>query len=384
MKIVFFGLTITSAWGNGHATTYRSLIKALARRGHSISFIEKDVEWYRDNRDMPKPGFCSVELYEDWEASGKALVRSCRDADAIVIGSYFPDAITATKTLTEAGYGPLIFYDIDTPVTLAALRACGRTEYIERALIPHFDVYLSFTGAPALRELEEDFGARRAVPFYCSVDSDLYKPSAIRDEYRCDLSYLGTFAPDRQPKLMHLLCEPAMLLSERKFVVAGAMYPQGISWPGNVSRLTHVAPPDHPAFYSSARFTLNLTRGDMVAAGYSPSVRLFEASACGAAILSDDWAGLDEFLTPGEQILLPRDEHDVADILLHLSDEQRLRIGNEARDRILSSHTSHHRAVEFEGIISDIGSAKPHPDLQGIVGRDQVHTASTHQTSTPP
>jgi spore maturation protein CgeB len=384
MKIVFFGLTITSAWGNGHATTYRSLIKALARRGHRITFIEKDVEWYRDNRDMAKPGFCSVELYEDWHISGEALVRSCRDADAVVIGSYFPDAIAATKALIDAGHGPLLFYDIDTPVTLAALRASGRTEYIESALIPDFDVYLSFTGGPALQELETNFGARRAVPFYCSVDSDLYKPSGVRDEFRCDLSYLGTFAPDRQPKLIHLLCEPAALLPERRFLVAGAMYPQGSRWPGNVSRLTHVAPPDHPAFYSSARFTLNLTRSDMVAAGSSPSVRLFEASACGAAILSDDWEGLDEFLTPGEQILLPRDEHDVADILLHLSDEQRVRIGNEARDRILSSHTSSHRAVEFEEIVSSLGSARPHLVPRGIAGKDQVHTISTPQMSAHP
>jgi spore maturation protein CgeB len=384
MKIVIFGLTITSAWGNGHATTYRSLIKALARRGHQVAFVEKDVEWYRDNRDLPKPAFCSVELYNDWLSQGAALVRLCADADAIVIGSYFADAISATKAVLDAGHGPLLFYDIDTPITLAALRTSGSTEYVNTSLIPQFDAYLSFTGGPALQELEARFGARRALPLYCSVDTDLYKPSGIREEYRCDLSYLGTYAPDRQPKLMQLLCEPAALLPDRGFIVAGAMYPPEARWPANVARLTHVAPPDHPAFYSAARFTLNLTRADMVATGYSPSVRLFEASACGAAILSDDWEGLDEFLTPGEQILLPRDEHDVADILLNLSDEQRRKIGNDARERILASHTSLHRAIEFEEIVSSIGSTRPSTNLQEIAGKDLARATSVPQTSAHP
>ena len=384
MKIVVFGLTITSAWGNGHATTFRSLIKALARGGHKVIFIEKDVEWYRDNRDLPKPGFCALELYQNWQSSGEALVRCCVNADAIVIGSYFPDAIAATRALLEAGFGPLFFYDIDTPVTLAALRSCARTEYLESSLIPYFDAYLSFTGGPALKELETRFGARRALPFYCSVDPDLYKTSPVRDEFSCDLSYLGTYAADRQPKLVRFLTQPAALLPERRFVVAGAMYPQETAWQPNVSRLTHVAPPDHPAFYSSARFTLNLTRDDMVTAGYSPSVRLFEASACGAAILSDDWEGLDEFLSPGEQILLPRDEHDVADILLNLSDEQRRKIGKDARERILASHTSLHRAAQFEQIVSSIGTAsRQNSSVNELRQRSGSHEVNSSTEYTP-
>jgi spore maturation protein CgeB len=377
MKVVIFGLTITSAWGNGHATTYRSLVKALAARGHRILFIEKDVEWYRDNRDLPKPAFCSVETYKDWDASGNVLVNSCADADAIVIGSYFQDAIVTTRALLEAGHGPIIFYDIDTPVTLAALRATGSTEYIDSSLISYFDCYLSFTGGPVLQELETQFGAQRALAFYCSVDPELYRPSAIRDDFRCDLSYLGTYARDRQKKLTKLLCAPASLLPERQFAVAGAQYPQETVWPDNVSRLIHVAPADHPAFYSSSRFTLNLTRSDMISTGYSPSVRLFEASACGATILSDDWEGLDEFLSPGEQILLPRDEHDVADILLHLSDDERRKIGDEARERILATHTSLHRAVQFEEIVSNLGGISSRKVLQKFADKDPVHEGAS-------
>ena len=354
MKIVFFGLTITSAWGNGHATTYRSLLRALAKRGHTIHFVEQDVEWYRSNRDLPDPEFCTLHLYDTWALSSAALVSLCGDADAIVIGSYFSDAIITTEALLTNGFGPLLFYDIDTPITLTQLRTNGKTPYLEQKYIPQYDAYLSFTGGKALKELEQTFGARCALPLYCSVDSTFYQPKLPIPQFRCDLSYLGTYAADRQTKLSRLLKRPAELLPDKEFLVAGAMYPPEAVWTDNVRRLIHVYPASHPDFYSSSRFTLNLTRSDMVAAGYSPSVRLFEASACGAAILSDDWEGLESFLTPGEQILLPRSEHDVADILLHLSDAERLRIGSQARERILAEHTSDHRALQFENIIGTL------------------------------
>ncbi len=352
MKIVFYGLTITSSWGNGHATTYRSLCRALTRRGHRIHFVEKDVEWYRSNRDMPEPTFATVHLYEDWPSKARALLALSEDADVVVIGSYFPDAITATRALADRAQQPILFYDIDTPITLAQLRVNGRTEYLDASLIPAYAAYLSFTGGPALAELETRFGARRAVAFFCSVDPDTYRPTAADERFRCDLSYLGTYAADRQPKLMHLLDAPAALDATRSFLVAGPQYPESTSFQPNVRRLIHVSPRDHPAFYSSSRFTLNLTRADMVAAGWSPSVRLFEASACGAVLLSDRWDGLEEFLTPGEEILLPADAHDVVHILREVSDAERTRIGSRARERILAHHTAEHRAAEFEEIVS--------------------------------
>lgn len=352
MKIVLYGLTITSSWGNGHATTYRSLLKALARRGHSITFVEKDVEWYRSNRDLPEPPYCTVRLYEDWATEHPALLALSRDADAIVVGSYFPDAIAATEALHAAGLGPLLFYDIDTPITLAGLRAQGRTDYLRADLIPYYAAYLSFTGGPALKELEERFGAPRAVPFYCSVDPELYRPTAVQAAFRCSLSYLGTYARDRQPKLLALLNMTAQQSPDEHFIVAGPQYPEHEPWAPNVERIIHLSPPQHPAFYSSSRFTLNLTRDDMVAAGWSPSVRLFEASACGAAILSDRWPGLEEFLEPGREILLPRTADDVATILQDTPEAEREAMGKRARERILAQHTSEHRAEQFEQVVS--------------------------------
>ena len=352
MKIVVFGLTLSSSWGNGHATTYRSLLKALARDGHKITFIEKDAEGYRSNRDLPDPEFCTLRLYDDWSLDYHSLVCSCLDADAIVIGSYYPDAIRATMALLDLGCGPLLFYDIDTPVTLAQLRTYGRTEYLDPALIPYYDAYLSFTGGPVLRELTERFGATWAVPFYCSVDSSLHRPVPARPRFQCDLSYIGTYAPDRQPSLNYLLGGTASRLPSAQFIVAGSKYPIQVKWQSNVRRIVHIAPGDHAAFYSSSRFTLNLTRSDMIAAGYSPSVRLFEASACATAILSDCWPGLEEFLTPGDEILNPSGPKEVADILCNLLESDCVRLGRRARERVLAEHSSSHRAAQFAEVVA--------------------------------
>ena len=356
MKIVVYGLTLTSSWGNGHATTYRSLLKALARRGHQIVFVEKDVEWYRSNRDLPSPNFCRVELYADWAADEARLTDCSRDADAIVIGSYFPDAIAASRALFAHVSGAILFYDIDTPITLHHLRENGRTDYLDVRDIPAYSAYLSFTGGPALVELESRFGARRAIAFYCSVDAEIYQPTAERSEFECALSYLGTYARDRQNKLMRFLNGPAELLPGEQFLVAGPQYPASVAWRSNVRRIIHVPPSDHPAFYSSSRFTLNLTREDMIMSGYSPSVRLFEASACGATILSDAWLGLEDFLMPGREVLLPSSSEDVAWLLREVADEERIQIGRRAQERILASHTSEHRAVQFEQIVSECSS----------------------------
>ena len=357
MKIVIYGLAITSSWGNGHATTYRSLCKALARCGHQIHFIEKNLEWFRDNRDMPHPEFCKVHLYSDWTESARSLIRLSKDADAIVVGSYFPDAMAATAALLEAGHGSLIFYDIDTPITIAKLRKDGNAGYIDAKQIPQFAAYLSFTGGPVLREIEERFGSPCAVPFYCSVDPELYRPKPAERKFECSLSYLGTYANDRQPKLMELLNGTAELMPESRFIVAGAQYPEDTPWTKNVERITHLSPPDHPSFYCSSKFTLNLTRDEMVAAGYSPSVRLYEATECSATIISDYRIGLEQFLKPKEEVLVPKNAYEVSQIIRNVSEEDRMRIGVNARERVLSEHTATHRAAQFEQVESRRGGS---------------------------
>ena len=350
MKIVAFGLSITSAWGNGHATTFRALFEALHRRGHDISFYEKNVEWYASNRDLPEPPYCRLRLYENWSEIAAEVRRELSDADVGLVGSYFPDGIHVIDELLESRAAVKAFYDIDTPITVAGLRENGKTEYLDAKQVSGFDVYFSFTGGPTLREIESRFGARAAVPLYCSFDPREYRRFQVNKRFACDLSYMGTYAPDRQAKLEELLVRPAEQLPEMKFIVAGPQYPKEIRWPKNVRRIVHLNPRWHARFYSSARLTLNVTRREMVIAGYSPSVRLFEAAACGATIVSDNWPGLDSFFMPGQEILLSTDVSAVVRYLGLGASELRC-VGEAAQQRVLAEHTSEVRALEFEAAV---------------------------------
>jgi spore maturation protein CgeB len=382
MKLVVLGLSITSSWGNGHATTYRGLCRALAVRGHRVVFLEWDAPWYGGaHRDLPPQAcdYASILLFGRW-ADGRALLRrELADADAVLLGSYFPQGVEAASLLAQEYAGPRLYYDIDTPITVRALREQGGAEYLRADQVPIFDVYLSFTGGPVLRELEETLGAPRAVPFYCSVDPERHAPVAARREYRCDLGYMGTWAADRQPELEALLCEPARRAPRRSFIVAGPQYPPELDWPANVRRFEHLPPAEHAAFYSSGRLTLNLTRAEMRRSGWSPSVRLFEAAACGAAILSDRWQGLDSVLAPGTEILLADTPADT-EAALSRSDTELRRIGEAARARVLAEHTNAARAAVFEAEVRRAAetrrSAPPRPlDTPGrpsYIGRPEV------------
>ena len=351
MKIVFCGLAITSSWGNGHATTYRALIRALHDRGHQVVFFERDLEWYASNRDMPEPPFCKVHIYERWNEVRALLRRELSQADVAVVGSYFPDGIAAISEVLESGVPVKAFYDIDTPITVSKLTG-GDEEYIRRDQVPGFDLYFSFTGGKLLKELEEKFGAHRAVPLYCSFDASRYRLCEPEARFKCDLSYMGTYASDRQNDLEQLLCEPARSSPLNKFVVAGPQYPTEVKWPDNVNRIIHLEPKFHPPFYSSSRFTLNLTRRLMKQQGHSPSVRLFEAAGCGATIISDSWPGLETFFEPGKEILIASGAADVKGFLGEIGEREARAMGLRAQERVLAEHTAEQRALQFEQLVS--------------------------------
>ncbi len=357
MKIVIFGLSITSSWGNGHATTYRALLCALKGRGHRIVFFERDQEWYASNRDMPEPPFCDVRIYDDWKDATSSIRRELAEADIAIVGSYFPDALPAIQEVFDSPTETKAFYDIDTPITVAKLRA-GDNEYLTPDLVSGFDIYFSFTGGPLLSILRSEFGAQKAVPLYCSFDADKHRFCAIQSDYSSDLSYMGTYAPDRQDKLEKLFCAVAWQFPTKKFLLAGPQYPAELHWPPNLRRITHLEPRFHPAFYSSSKFTLNLTRGKMAEAGYSPSVRLFEAAGYGATIVSDKWGGLETFFTPGDEILVADSADQVASYLRDMSDTEIREIGQRAQQRVFAEHSSQHRAVEFEEYVVSCSRTK--------------------------
>jgi spore maturation protein CgeB len=349
LRVVVMGLSLSSSWGNGHATTYRALLRAFAARGHEVLFLERDVPWYAPHRDLAVPDFCRLAFYSDL-ASLDAWHGAIAEADAVIVGSYVPEGVAVGRMVQETARGVTAFYDIDTPVTLAKLER-GDDEYLSAALIPGYDVYLSFTGGPTLERLERHYGSPAARRLYCSVDAEAYRPLDLPPVW--DLSYLGTYSPDRQPTLDRLLLEPARRAPELRFVVAGPQYPSSIGWPANVERIDHLPPAGHAAFYAQSRFTLNVTRTDMIRAGYSPSVRLFEAGACATPIISDLWDGIETLLQPGKEIVLAEAPDVVLDTLLDLSEARRRGMGRALRDRVLSQHSAAHRAAELESYFNE-------------------------------
>jgi spore maturation protein CgeB len=351
VKVVVAGLSVTSSWGNGHATNYRALMRALDARGHDVLFLERDVPWYAAERDLPEPPWGTTCLYSSLDELKRRFRDDIAAADLVVVGSYVPDGVAVAELILDAATGVTAFYDIDTPITLSKLER-GDTEYLSPQLIPRFDLYLSFTGGPTLHLLAERWGARAPHTFYCLVDPDAYEP-AQRD-VRWDLGYLGTYSDDRQPLIDELLIAPARRAPERAFVVAGPQYPESIAWPVNVERREHVPPADHPAFYGAQRFTLNVTRADMRRAGWAPSVRLFEAAACAVPVISDRWPGIEEIFVPGEEILLAESADDVLLFLERLSDEEAAAIGERARKRVRDEHTAERRVEQLEELMQAV------------------------------
>lgn len=348
MNCVFLGLSITSTWGNGHATTYRGLIKELSKRGYKVTFLERDVPWYASHREFEELPYCTVALYGSLKELKARFTGLIRTADVVVVGSYVPDGIAVGEWVTTTAKNSTAFYDIDTPVTLSNLKA-GRCEYLSTQLCSRYDLYLSFTGGPTLDFIEHKLGSPCARALYCSVDPGLYY--AKSSPLRWDIGYLGTYAVDRQPALEDLLLNTARSRPDQHFVVAGPQYPDNVMWPPNVERIEHLPASEHRLFYNSQKFTLNLTRRDMIRSGYSPSVRLFEAGACGIPIITDEWPGLQFFYEPYSEILPVRTDADLA-CYLQIPDEQRLEIAQRARKRTLRFHTAAVRAREFETYVN--------------------------------
>jgi spore maturation protein CgeB len=362
LKITVLGLSITSSWGNGHATTWRALLKALAARGHTITFLERDVPWYRAHRDLPQASWCRIALYQDLAELRQRFASCVAEADVVVVGSYVPDGVAVARWVQATAGAMIAFYDIDTPVTLAKL-ARGDHEYLAPELVPHFDLYLSFAGGPLLARLERAYGARRARALYCAVDPEAYHPLGLPERYA--LGYLGTYSADRQPAIERFLIAPARTLPEERFVVAGPQYPEDVAWPANVVHHDHVPPERHAAFYNQLRFALNVTRADMVAAGWSPSVRLFEAAACGVPVISDEWPGLEKLLVPGHEVLIAHDAADVVRYLHEIGPEVRAQMAQAARAKVLAAHTAGHRAQEFEREVLAAGAKRAQMAVEG-------------------
>lgn len=364
MKIVVFGLAISSSWGNGHATLWRGLVHALTRRGHHVVFFERDVPYYAAHRDLHAIPGGALVLFEEWPAVRGRAVRELADADVAIVSSYCPDAREAEAAVLDAPRATRVFYDLDTPVTLAALGADNRPAYVGPRGFADYDLVLSYTGGRALEELKNRLQARRVAPLYGHADPAVHRPVPPVARFAAAMSYLGTYAADRQASLETLLVEPARRRPEVRFHIGGAQYPQDFPWTANIFFARHLPPSDHPAFFCSSRLTLNVTRAAMAESGYCPSGRLFEAAACGVAILSDTWEGLDRFFVPTEELLVAATTDDAL-AALDLSDAEIARIADAGRERVLAQHTSAHRALEFEQAIQAAKSPQSMAEAHG-------------------
>ncbi len=357
MKLVIFGLTVSSSWGNGHATLWRGLCASLARRGHQVVFFERDVPYYAETRDLTElPGGGELILYPDWKSVVAYATAQVRDCDAAIVTSYCPDAIASSELILESARGLKVFYDLDSPVTLARLRRGEAVDYVSPRGFRDFDLVLSYAGGRTLDELTSVLGAKRVAPLYGSVDPCVHKPVAPDPSLQADLSYLGTYSPERDEALNSLLIEPARQSPARKFLIGGSLYGEKFPWLPNLYFVNHVEPARHPAFYCSSLATLNVTRRPMAELGYCPSGRIFEAAACGVPVLTDSWEGLESFFKPGEEILVGSGPADTLN-LLQKSPAELKRIAAAARERTLACHTADRRVEELEQLFTAMPEA---------------------------
>jgi spore maturation protein CgeB len=356
MKVVIFGLTVSSSWGNGHATLWRGLFQALSRRGCHIVFFEHDVPYYAGARDYHDIPGGKLLLYPDWKEIADQARREIADADLAMVTSYCPHGREATELVLAAPRALRVFYDLDTPVTLARVELGESVGYLGPRGLADFDLVLSYTGGGALRELVERLGARRVATLYGHVDGGVHRPVTPVEHYKADLSYLGTYSADRQTTLEALFVEPARRLPGLRFLIGGAQYPADFPWNENIFFTRHLPPDEHPAFYSSSRLTLNVTRRPMAQMGWCPSGRLFEAAACACAVLTDPWPGIEEFFAPEREILVARNTEEAMAAIALPKDVLR-RIGTNARERALSEHTSDRRADDLVAALASVGSA---------------------------
>ena len=359
MKLVIFGLSISSSWGNGHATLWRGLCRALAAREHSVHFFERDVPYYARYRDYVEMDEGSrLHLYTEWKDAVESAKRELRDADVSMVTSYCPDAVAASELALDSPVPLRTFYDLDSGVTLHKIASGEPVGYIGPRLLCDYDLVLSYTGGKALTLLRDRLGACNVMPLYGSVDPELHGPARSNPRFVCDLSYLGTYAEDRQAVLERLFLEPARRLPGRRFCLGGALYPAEFPWTENIFFVRHLPPAEHSEFYCSSRWTLNVTRAAMADMGFCPSARFFEAASCGTPVLTDWFEGLDYFFEPGSEIVVARTTEEAV-AALEMPEAERCRIATRARERTLADHTAAKRAEELGSILETAMHSPP-------------------------
>lgn len=352
MNIAIFGLSISSSWGNGHATIWRGLVRALLDKKHKVTFFEKNVPYYEQNRDFWGMEGLNLVIYNSWSQIEMSAASILNTIDVSIITSYCPDALAASDLVLCREVPISIFYDLDAAVTIDAVERGEKPFFIGKRLLRDFDMVFSYTGGETIEKMQKLLAAKEVFPLYGCVDPLSHCPVSVSKNYKSDLSYLGTFASDRQEKLNRLFVNTAKRVPNQKFLLGGAQYPDGIQWNDNIFFIPHVPPTEHSSFYCSSKFTLNITRHAMAKMGFCPSGRIFEAAACGVPVISDEWEGIEQFFTPEEEIIIARDTQDVIEYL-QMPESDRLAIASRAYFRVIKEHTAAKRIEQFEKIVRE-------------------------------
>jgi len=351
-NIAFFGSSLVSSYWNGAATYYRGIVHALHRRGHRVTFYEPDAFERQSHRDMEDPDWAKVVVYpgEGEEGVMRALEQA-RGADVVVkasgVGVF--DALLEREVLALGGAGTtVIFWDVDAPATLE--RIAHDPEDPFRALIPRYDLVLTYGGGPPVIEAYRGFGARDCIPVYNALDPETHHPVPREARFSADLGFLGNRLPDREARVDRFFFEAARRAPDQRFLLGGSGWDDTI--PANVRRLGHVSTRDHNALNCSVRMVLNVNRDSMARFGWSPPTRVFEAAGAGACLIVDAWEGIEEFLEPGREVLVAEHGLAVADYLRGIDADQARRIGENARRRLLADQTYAHRALQVERLLT--------------------------------
>jgi spore maturation protein CgeB len=354
MKIAFFGSSLVSAYWNGAATYYRGIIRALAARGHQVTFYEPDAYERQKHRDIDDPPWAKVVVYSGTDPSDaeRMLERAAKSSDVLVKASgvgVFDELLEARILDVRKRGQRVLFWDVDAPATLERVRNNPADPF--RRCIPKYDFVFTYGGGdPVVREYE-GFGARRCVPIYNALDPDTHHEVKRDSRFECDLALLANRLPDREARVEEFFFRPARALPDARFLLGGNGWePHAV--PSNVRCLGHVYTADHNALNCSAKAVLNVARDSMAKTGFSPATRVFEAAGAAACIVTDAWEGIELFLEPGSEILVADDGAAVAEHVARLTLERARAIGQAAKRRVLAQHTYAHRARHVEALLA--------------------------------
>jgi len=359
LRIAFFGSSLVSAYWNGAATYYRGIIRALADRGHRVTFYEPDAFERQQHRDMPDPPWARVVVYTAGSA-GEVLrtVASAADADVVIKASgvgVFDELLEAAILEEHGGRAFVVFWDVDAPATLDRLQQDPKDPF--RNLVPRYDCVLTYGGGRQVVNAYLALGARECVPIYNALDPHTHFRTTAVARFEGDLGFLGNRLPDREARVEEFFLRAAASMPERKFLLGGNGW-QDKPLPANISCLGHVYTHEHNAFNSTASAVLNVNRASMARYGFSPPTRVFEAAGAGACLITDAWKGVEMFLEPNREVLVADNGEAVVEHLKALHPARARKMGEAARARILGEHTYAHRSVEVERLLLGQGARK--------------------------